>query len=301
MIGIDENTWLVYEGATTYGHGIWPSPVISKATLIEKEEDWKALPTSAYIYDAKCVFREDSYDPVTRVRRGRLYFWDGQSQPREWYVSQHPAIFNDVGAADTQGRFRKTLSTFVPIHDLASKLKKNSRLSLALGVADAMTLWRIVSIEKIAAGEDLVTLRGRSSLGTLPNLIDELIPVNGRQQVAAAIDRVTDAAYRESPTSLVDQCRNAAQVVLSHWLADQSGDPSVLAKDLGDVINALIEHLGNKRHAMIDAANLIRVLHPRGKANEQNRRGLRMPVEEDGELALHGLGFLLREIGWAEN
>lgn len=40
-------------------------------------------------------------------------------------------------------------------------------------------------------------------------------------------------------------------------------------------------------------------LHVRGKANEQESKGLRLPVEEDAELCLHALGFVLRDIGWA--
>lgn len=92
MIGIDRNTWLVYEGVSTYGHGIWPLPVISMATLIENEDGWKTLPTSPFQYETGSIFREDSYDPVTRIRRGRLYAWDGQMQPRDWYVQQHPGL-----------------------------------------------------------------------------------------------------------------------------------------------------------------------------------------------------------------
>ena len=49
-----------------------------------------------------------------------------------------------------------------------------------------------------------------------------------------------------------------------------------------------------------NAAEVIRLLHPRGKANEQETKGLRIPVEEDAELAIHALGFILREIDWAK-
>ncbi len=41
-------------------------------------------------------------------------------------------------------------------------------------------------------------------------------------------------------------------------------------------------------------------LHSRGKTNEVHAKGLREPVDEDAELALHALGFALRDIGWAE-
>jgi hypothetical protein len=43
---------------------------------------------------------------------------------------------------------------------------------------------------------------------------------------------------------------------------------------------------------------------PRGdlrdhKGNEAHTKGLRDPVDEDAELALHAVGFVLRDIGWA--
>jgi hypothetical protein len=35
------------------------------------------------------------------------------------------------------------------------------------------------------------------------------------------------------------------------------------------------------------------------KPNEQERYGLRPPMEADAELALNSVGFLIRELGWA--
>jgi hypothetical protein len=35
------------------------------------------------------------------------------------------------------------------------------------------------------------------------------------------------------------------------------------------------------------------------KGNEAHTKGLRDPVDEDAELALHAVGFVLRDIGWA--
>ena len=46
-------------------------------------------------------------------------------------------------------------------------------------------------------------------------------------------------------------------------------------------------------------AQVIARLHVRGKGNEAHTKGLRDPVDEDAELALHALGLALRDIGWA--
>lgn len=71
MIGIDTNTWLVYEGVSNYGHGVWPTPVLTAATLIQAETDWDRIPRSQIVEESKLIFREDSFDPVSRIRRGR--------------------------------------------------------------------------------------------------------------------------------------------------------------------------------------------------------------------------------------
>lgn len=297
MIGIDNNTLLVYEGAATYGHGVWPTPLILIATLIESEDDWRSFPRATQIELAKYVFREDSFDPVTRVRRGRLYFWDGSSQPANWHVQQHPVLSEDVGSRDQQGRYLKQLLTYQPFSGLYSRLKRNPELTLVLGMPDAMTVWKIIYIERAASGEELLTLRARSSLGVLPDLTDDALPEDSKSHIQPALERVKDAAFRSSPIALVDQCRDAAQVVLSHWLIQQGDNPGLLEKDLGKVIGALKVRFPEKQ-ALLDAANLIRLLHPRGKSNEQQRLGVRPPGEEDGQLALSALGFLIRDIGW---
>lgn len=69
MIGIDSNTWLVYGGVSNYGDGVWPTPVMSIATLIAGEADWETPPSSPHLDNAKLIFRENSFDPVTRAVR----------------------------------------------------------------------------------------------------------------------------------------------------------------------------------------------------------------------------------------
>ncbi|MBU3996233.1 MAG: hypothetical protein KKI03_01645 [Gammaproteobacteria bacterium] len=46
-------------------------------------------------------------------------------------------------------------------------------------------------------------------------------------------------------------------------------------------------------------AQVVARLHVRGKGNEQHARSLRIPVEEDAELAIQALGFVIRDIDWA--
>jgi hypothetical protein len=87
-------------------------------------------------------------------------------------------------------------------------------------------------------------------------------------------------------------------VLLSRWLVSQGHNRSILAKDLGNVATAIAQPPYEKA-GIGWLAQLVARLHVRGKGNEVHSRNLREPIAEDAELALHALGFALREIGWA--
>ncbi|NBW50459.1 MAG: hypothetical protein EBR49_10285, partial [Betaproteobacteria bacterium] len=187
MIGIDTNTNLVYEGQSNYGYGLWPAPVLSLATLMDGALDVGRIPVSSDLFNAHTVFREDSFDPVTRIRRGRLYRTPG-TRPQTWQVFLHAAI---------QGPGQRVA---LSIHGfdsnyLAAERGKFSNALIALGSADAYTLWRVVGVERIVTGEDLLTLRARSSLGTLPELLEDKVPVDQLGKVKETLDKLAEAAY----------------------------------------------------------------------------------------------------------
>ncbi|MDT3706099.1 MAG: hypothetical protein ROZ09_04690 [Thiobacillus sp.] len=300
MIAIDSDRRLFYEGTSSYGHGIWPSPMVSIATVLSPDADISILPASSTdLGHAKLLFREDTFDPVTRVRRGRFYIHPGGLQPQEWYVQTHPAFKEEVGNRDHQGNLIKRLygfqrwSAFTELHP-----EKSSSL-VALGTADAFTLWKVIGIERIVTGEDMVTLRARSAMGVLPELQSDLVPAVGRDTVFQAIDKVAEAAYRAGPESVIDRCRDAAQASLGVWMAHRFGDDGMRRIDLGDQIKAL-EKQSSKELPVIVASvgKAIARLHARCKPNEQIRREGRVPEEGDAESAIAMLGLLLREFGW---
>src|SRR5258708_3902360 len=85
-IGVPEqNQSLVYEGDGTRGHAVWPSPTLAIATVLRNSNESSQLPRSNFLNEATFVFREDSFDPVTRIRRGRMYKTPG-TQPQEWQI-----------------------------------------------------------------------------------------------------------------------------------------------------------------------------------------------------------------------
>src|ERR1700736_1807658 len=70
---LSEQSGLVYEGIEGPVLPVVPRPTVTQATLIKREEGWNDLPTGIAHSPTFWVFREDTFDPVTRTRRGRLY------------------------------------------------------------------------------------------------------------------------------------------------------------------------------------------------------------------------------------
>lgn len=69
--------------------------------------------------------------------------------------------------------------------------------------------------------------------------------------------------------------------------------------DLGSVSNTILQAPYSKI-GVSNLAKTVALLHSRGKGNEEHSRGLRVSVEEDAEMAIHALGFALRDIDWAK-
>lgn len=289
MIAFDDRR-LIYEGDSFYGYGLWPAPVITPATLVAGDDSYRSIPESDFLISAKLVFREDSFDPVTRVRRGRFYVNHG-GQPVQWHV--HPHFF-----LPSQALTPMNLVTFQRWQASKELGPDTKRAIVALGIADAYSLWRVIDIERISSGDDLVTLRARSSLGLLPDMKEAAIPEADRGHVLEVLDKVSEAAYRAGPESVIDRCRDACQVCVGVWLASRLDANDVKTLDLSPLLDKLEREL--KKDAptiLLHAGRIIARLHAR-KPNEQVKRGTRSNTEGDAESALSNLGLVLRDLRW---
>jgi hypothetical protein len=65
----------------------------------------------------------------------------------------------------------------------------------------------------------MVTLKSLSAFGILPAINLAKVPEEFKQPISQAIERLLDAAFRETPISVIDHCRNAMAVLLSRWLS----------------------------------------------------------------------------------
>jgi hypothetical protein len=288
-IGIDQSTHDIYESSTGVWYSVWPAnPVVSVAAFIASDRDSCALEHD--LSSAQSVFREDSFDPVTRIRRGRFYKSCGNSRPSNERALLHP-VYGTRGSLSPEygSEVERRLFTF-------NQLECDSfQQTVAIGSGDS--LWRILGVERIITGEYLVTLKARHALGVLPQLNSEAIPKMGRKKAIETFDKLVDSAYRETPGSIIDRARDATQWLLSTWFANNRGDNSLLHEDLGHIIKK-IDHEHDKPEVILSAAKVVARLHARGKPNEQERYNTRPLMEADAEFALAAVGLLLREFGW---
>lgn len=298
-LGIEHDHGLIYEGTDNPSHLTVPAPIISQCALIESPSDLDDLPRGMLGDPFRWIFREDSFDPVSRVRRGRLFQSFEKANRVLYFVEAHPNLLSDIRRRTQDGRVRRELNVFIHCTELLGHANRGEGLQLAIGNTTAYSLWRILQTEQTVSHDVLVTLRAESAFGILPMLDTAKISEDGRKPVADAYDRVMKVAYRDSPTSVVDQCRNLCAVVSARWLYQRTKNEQVLVKDLAKCISAIKTEYGDGKYQLVRLAlETVNLLHPRVKENERERYALREVSTEDAELALHATGFLLRELGW---
>jgi hypothetical protein len=300
-LGFDRRTGLAYEGLEGATHPVWPTPTITQATLIENTEDLQKIPGSFDSYPFCWMFVDTSFDPTSRIRRGRISQKFGNDGWEQVQVEAHPASGSDIHrVANGAGRISKELSVFIECTDLLLKQNRGEGLQLALGQRDGYSLWRILQTERIATGDVMLTLRAESAYGILPEIDRLKIPSDSVKAVESALNRVLNSAYRELPQSVIDHCRNAAVMVISRWMQSETNAISPSEQDLGLWIKEIKTHFGEQQMLAIRSAlEIINRLHPRGKDNEVNKHRLRHLDELDAEFAVHALGFVIREVKWA--
>lgn len=273
QIGIDQSSGLIFEGSAPYGRVLSPAPFLSPCKICMPGDSALNGPDTTNI-SMGMVFREDYFDPVSRIRRGRIYK-AGNSNPRDWFNGNETIYANTYHG-----------------HSIFNKVRESGKgaILLLMGDKERFTTWKLVDIEVISTTEELITIKSIGTMGLLPDLISDL-PENHRKELSPALDKVRDEAYKSNPESVIDLCRDAAVRALGIFLGNHE-------LDLGRLISALNAGDSKKRIAT-NCAAIIKDFHARRKPNEQNKHGLRAPMEEDAVLSVQCLGLLLVELNLA--
>jgi hypothetical protein len=298
-LGIEQQSGMVYEGVHGPDLPVFPAPSVTLATLIREPEDWAGLPVDLESTHTSWVFREDSFDAVSRVRRGRLYQPWGNSRPSEYRVAPNSYDLAAMRRAGSDGRIQLPVYRYQGCISLLELAFGGQGQTLALGTSRASSAWLIVQTEMLANRAVMVTLKAKSAFGILPEIDYSRVDGEFQVRVRDAMTYVLDAAFKASPPSVVDRCRDAMVAVMAPWLVQRGHDRAILVPDLGKV-GVVFDDKAYQLHCVSRLADVVRRLHVRTKPNERLTLGLRELTEEDAELAIQSLGFVIRELGWAK-
>jgi HEPN domain-containing protein len=299
MIGVDDDLGLVFEGRSKNGaHLVWPVPVLTPAQFVDPSSKVPAGPQPEYI--VIYYFREDMFDPVSRIRRGRFYKFSG-SRNGDWTALPSPHISTPNNKVDHNGML--IISSLVDFLSCPVSTELNA-LSIAhamvvLGKGNSSTIWNIIHIETSFTGEELVTLKARQSLGALPEVDWSKVPAAAESTLREKLAVLEDDFHRAGAESVVDRAREAATAILSSYLQDQDVHGAV-GQDLGKLIELLAKHSGKHQQRVVAcAAEIPQRLHSRAKHAEQEKRNVRPIREQDAELAVQCIGVMLCDLEWA--
>ena len=278
-IGLDKNRGKVFEGcASNYGRELSPPPLISRCKLVTDKTLLAAGANYENEFDGY-IFREDYFDPKSRIRRGRFYK-PSESLTQQWKSENSPQ--ENLGEHSTY-TYRRT-SIWSYFHR-----EGHRDIYVLLGEGQRYTVWKLVDMEVIFTDEELHTLKAISTFGLLPELIDAEIPSEHLTLVREKLAHVASEAHTASAESIVDHCREAASAIIGAYLGKD--------KDLGKMLSELRDEPHERRMAA-SAAAIINIFHPRRKASEQKAKGLRRITDEDGQFAVACLGNILVELEW---
>ena len=291
-LGIDQNTGIVYEGLVYSGaRPLLPGPYLFGMRIAQAPDEALELLRQSKEHDT-LLFREDGFDPVSMVRRGRIY----ESEP-SFPTGCRVSPINEAELKEARmnnGVLNRSLHCYHR-HRLGS-LVGSKHVFAAIGAHGSHSMWRIVSNDRMYLGEELVTMRPLYFLGAIPDLSPDNIPEQWRTEVQDTVRKVVDSMYKADAGSIVDLCRNAASACLFAYL---HGDiPEFDKTDLGRLAETA-EHKG--RRVIGRCAKVLADLHSRGKVNVQKQYNCSPICERDAELAVQCLSFILRDLGYTRS
>jgi hypothetical protein len=298
MIGVDVNRGLIFEGDSNYGaHLIWPVPVLTSAQFLDSSAKEFSSPQVGNI--TTYYFREDMFDPVSRIRRGRFYKFAG-TKGADWQVLPSPQVSIQHNGTGNDGMLSvRSLSDYraCPISGELNNLGL-AHAVVVLGNEKSSTLWSIIHIEASFTSEEMVTLKARQSLGALPELNFKKLPAQNESSIQEALQTLEDDYHLASPESVVDRANEAATRILNAYLELKERRSQ---NSLHKAINATGQlELVDKKAVAKNAADIVRLLHGRTKYAVQIDKSTRPIREQDAELAVQCIGVMLCDLGWAE-
>jgi hypothetical protein len=294
FLGICQNTQKIYEGNYSHGYPVTYNTLLAPVAFVGMDGEVASEYSRKTQGDfPEWIFREDYFDPITKIRRGRVYQAHGH-QPYTWHVQDNGR--NDLPTESwSGGTAQKTDVVFYQRSGLTQLRNATQYPSVIIGKDPFITIWRIIDIEYSITDTPMLTLKSFRSFGAIPRMIENNIAPDIKMALLTALEKVENSSNRLGPTDVVDRCRDSLSIVFGYLGGDRG-------KDLGKAIEAFEKRNGNRQESLVSwSGRIVNRLHPRGKPNEQHNKGLRDLTEEDAQLALRCLWLVLVEQGWAQN
>jgi hypothetical protein len=240
--------------------------------------------TSA-IGDTKLIFFELSFDPISRIKRGKFYKMADEGQPANIYPSSMGGIYQ-VGSSSSQSSVQAY--KFVS-YDLTRDFNARDTF-VVFGNSRFETRWRILSIDSSITNEEVCVLQEVHSIGSIPSLNKNVIP----DQFLSEIDKEYTSLLAElnsSPESVVDHCRDVATSLLSAVVG-------IVEKENRIDLGKLISKVDDKLRVIKSSAEIINRLHPRRKPNEREKLELNELSRVESDFTVQCVFQIIRELKW---
>ncbi|WP_419168791.1 hypothetical protein [Halobacteriovorax sp.] len=239
-----------------------------------------------FVMDMKLVFLELSFDPISRVKRGKLYSLAEGPQPCSLFPSSVGGVFE---LSSSFGQSSIEAYKFVS-YDLTRSFNPRNTFTI-FGNSRFETRWRILSIDASVTNEEVLVLQEVNSIGSIPSLNKNTIPNKYFSEIEKEYNSLI-AELNSSPESVVDHCRDVTTSLLSAIVGNNVNDDRV---DLG----RLISKLDNRLKVVKSAAEIVNRFHPRRKPNEKERLDLHELSRSESDFATQCVFQIIREMNWA--
>jgi hypothetical protein len=243
----------------------------------------KSIPI--YPSEADLIFLETSFDPIARIKRGKLYQKNTQGGT--------PKMVSFSGyESDTLTSFKSDLSQ-VQAHEYESYLitEKHDLKNtfLYFGNRNIKMKWKILSVDPIIGHEEVCVLQEVNSVGAIPSLNKTAIPLDYFGEVESQYSSLL-AELHTSPESVIDHCRDVVTSLLSAKLELKKEDRPDLDK--------LIQRIDENLKIIKSSAEIVNRFHSRRKPNQKDRLSLPELSNSDSDFAVQAVFQIIKELKW---
>jgi hypothetical protein len=235
--------------------------------------------------EIQLIFLELTFDPITRIKRGKFYKLADEGQPASIYPSTTGGIFQ-VNSSSPQ--YSVQAYKF-----FSYELTRNFNLKdsfIIFGNSRFETRWRILSVDASVTNEEIYVIQEVNSIGAIPSLNKNVIPDRFFTEIEKEYTSLL-SELNSSPESVIDHCRDLATSLLSAVLGTCDKESRA---DLGK----LIPKVDEKLRVVKSSADIINRFHPRRKPNEIEKLELPTLSRIESDFAVQCVFQIIRELKW---